>query len=254
MQTGQPQPGYTPQPGFGTPHGAPTGSGFGAPQGGYGSQPGGFGATPQPQPGFGQHGGFTPGQPGGTMPSAPGFHPGAMPALPPPAKSRTGLMIGGLLGGLAVCGLCGGGLYSMMDDEEAVAAINTTPTQPPAVAQPPVAPPATPPPVVGNVQTFTGSLAQGDRTLQSGEFEDSYEVPFRSGQRFRVRMVSAAFDTYLIVRSPSGKSHDNDDANQNDRNAQIELDADEDGAWRIVATSYAVGQAGDYVLTVETLR
>jgi len=258
--TGQ-QSGYgaTPQPhqgGYGATPQHQGGYGATPQHQGYGATPQphqGYGTTPQPQPGFVPPGGFQTNG-GGSMPTGQGWNAGAVPMPPPAAKSKTPLIIGGLVGGLLVCGLCGGGLYSMLGDDDTVASIGAQPTPPAVAPTPPVAPPTAPPAQTGALQTFTGSLQQGDRTLQSGEWEDSFELPFQVGQRFRVRLVSDKFDTYLIVRSPSGKSHDNDDASQNDRNAQLELDADEAGAWRVIATSFAAGQGGDYTLTVETLR
>jgi len=117
MGNWNPQPGgYGQQPGgYGQPgYGGGQPGGYGAPQPGYGSpQPGGYGQPTQPAAGYGQQ------QYGGGQP---GFG-----AVPPPAqKSRTGCIVGGILGGIvlvvvviAVIGVVlassGGKAYSLAD-------------------------------------------------------------------------------------------------------------------------------------------
>ena len=56
----------------------------------------------------------------------------------------------------------------------------------------------------------TGTLQAGDRTLQTGEFADHYTYQWQSGN-VHIEARSAAFDAYLVVKSPSGQQHDNDD-------------------------------------------
>lgn len=247
--TGQPAAAYptpapygqTPPPGMAYPTPAPA---YGAPMPGHvtGQPMQGY-PTPQPTgqgPAYGPPGGQT----------SPAF--GA--ALPAPARSKK-LMFGAAFGLLSVCVVCGVGLY-FVGEQAQTSATATAPTlgaQPgPAVVAPSQPQPAVPAPTTG-IQHFTGSLAAGDRTLQSGEFMDVYKVAFTAGQRFRARLHSEKLDTYLIVRSPSGQSHDNDDADANTRDAQLELTADEAGEWTLVATTFAAGQTGDYELTIEPL-
>lgn len=95
-------------------------------------------------------------------------------------------------------------------------------------------------------QTMTGELAQGDTTLQTGEFIDSFRFQGTAGQRVTVDMRSSAFDPYLILRAPSGAQEDNDDASQSDRNARIVTTLAESGEYVIGATSYQPGERGAY--------
>lgn len=91
-----------------------------------------------------------------------------------------------------------------------------------------------------------GTLAQGDSTLSSGEFVDTYTFEGRAGQQVTVSMTSGAFDSYVMVRGPSGFSEDNDDRETGDRNAQLTMRLPATGTYRIQATSYQSGETGAY--------
>lgn len=96
-----------------------------------------------------------------------------------------------------------------------------------------------------------GSLAQGDATLRSGEFTDSYRFRGRAGQRLTVEMASGDFDTYLILVAPSGVQEENDDApGGGGTNSSLETVLAEDGDYTIIATSYQPGETGAYTLRV----
>ncbi|MBL8536109.1 MAG: caspase family protein [Hyphomonadaceae bacterium] len=100
-------------------------------------------------------------------------------------------------------------------------------------------------------QTMNGALQQGDETLQSGEFVDTYRFQGRQGERVVIDMSSAQVDPYLILVAPSGAQEDNDDRSQSDRNARIETTLAETGEYRIGATSYQPGESGAYVVTLQ---
>jgi len=96
---------------------------------------------------------------------------------------------------------------------------------------------------------MSGELARGDRTLQSGEFVDTFHRSFTRGQPVQVRLSSRDFDPYLIVRSPSGHQSDNDDFAAPDRTAGIDIPSAEEGEYTISVTSYESGEDGRYQLT-----
>jgi hypothetical protein len=101
-------------------------------------------------------------------------------------------------------------------------------------------------------QTMNGALQQGDETLQSGEFVDTYRFQGQQGQRVVVDMRSTQFDPYLILRAPSGAQEDNDDATQGDTTySRIETTLAETGEYRIGATSYQPGESGAYVVSLQ---
>ncbi len=127
-----------------------------------------------------------------------------------------------------------------------------TPVQPNAQPTPqPVAQP-TPQPVAGSrAREITGTLARGDRTLRTGEFVDTHAMQFRPGEAIRLRLDSSAFDTYLIVRSPSGRQQDNDDLVSGNTNAGIDIPSAEAGSYQVMVTSYQPGMSGAYTLRVD---
>lgn len=93
-----------------------------------------------------------------------------------------------------------------------------------------------------------GTLAQGDAQLDSGEFSDAYTINGRAGDVVDIRLTSADFDTYLLLRGPDGSSFDNDDAEGGGTNSQLRVTLPASGQYRLVVTSYQSGESGAYVL------
>ena len=103
----------------------------------------------------------------------------------------------------------------------------------------------------GDSQTYFGILGSGDQRLPDGEYYDTYYVQAQSGQRIEASLVSSDFDTYVSILSPSGSSEAyNDDFEGSSSQSFIELVADESGEWRIMVTSYAGGETGEYSVTI----
>jgi hypothetical protein len=98
-------------------------------------------------------------------------------------------------------------------------------------------------------ETFTGSLASGDETNDTGKYVDTYTFEVAEGQQMTVSMRSDVFDTYLIVQSPNGTTSENDDFGPG--LSQVTLIADRAGTWTVMATSYSSGTVGDYTVDVE---
>jgi len=103
----------------------------------------------------------------------------------------------------------------------------------------------------GSQRRESGSLAASDRTLKSGEYVDYYTVQALPGQRLRVDMSSSAFDTYLIVKSPSEKQEENDDAEGQAGHSIVDMVTAEAGTYTILATSYKKEETGAYQLTID---
>lgn len=99
----------------------------------------------------------------------------------------------------------------------------------------------------------SGRLQQGDGTLRSGEFVDSYRFLGQAGQRIAIEMRSSEFDTYLLVRSPNGEQTDNDDGEGMGTNSRIELTLTETGEYGVHATSFQPGETGAYQVVVTDL-
>lgn len=136
------------------------------------------------------------------------------------------------------------GAYVLTASDGAGTVQHETPAAAPAAAATPITP----------GQTVNGSLAQGDATLQSGEFQDTYRVQGRRGQVFTIRLRSTAFDPYLLVRGPNNLSQDNDDdaSERGALNSRLTVTMPSDGELRITATSARSGETGAYALSVES--
>lgn len=101
-----------------------------------------------------------------------------------------------------------------------------------------------------NAETRPGSLVQGDATIQSGEFADSFQVQLAANERVRFDARSSEFDTYLIVRPPSGDPTDNDDANSPNTDAGLDYVAAVAGTYNVTVTSYQPGETGAYEFVI----
>lgn len=115
------------------------------------------------------------------------------------------------------------------------------------VAAPAASPTTTP---SGAERIERGQLAQGDQQLRSGEFFDEHALQLNVGDAVHVEVRSTAFDSYLIVRAPSGDQQDNDDMTPGNLNAGLDFVAREAGAYRVLVTSYRSGESGPYELVL----
>lgn len=104
-------------------------------------------------------------------------------------------------------------------------------------------------PVLSVGESRTGRLAQGDAQLNSGEFNDTYRFTGRRGERVAIDVTSSEFDTYVMLRSPSGEGADNDDG-PDGTNARIAQVLTETGEYEVTVTSYQPGETGNYTLSV----
>jgi len=99
--------------------------------------------------------------------------------------------------------------------------------------------------------SYTGRLESGDTTLTSGEWVDYYTFEARASQHITVDLRSTDFDTWLIVKSPSGVQNDNDDFEGSTSHSRLELDAAESGTWQVLATTYEAGETGAYEVIID---
>jgi hypothetical protein len=104
-------------------------------------------------------------------------------------------------------------------------------------------------PAAQQPDVYTGTLDANDPVRPGGMPYDAYTFEVRADQMVTVRMESTTFDTYLIVRSPSGVETISDDF-EGTMISQVDLIASEPGTWTAWASSYSTGGAGDYTLTV----
>ena len=97
-------------------------------------------------------------------------------------------------------------------------------------------------------RTERGALGPGDETLESGEYADSFSFVGRAGDRLTADLRSTAFDPYLILQMPNDEQLDNDDWEGSQEHARLEAELPVDGAYRLLVTTYSVGEAGSYTL------
>ncbi len=100
-------------------------------------------------------------------------------------------------------------------------------------------------------QTHDGTLGPNDPVRPGGAWYDEYAFEVDEDEIVTVRMQSTSFDTYLIVRSPSGVETVSDDF-EGTMISQVEVVAPEQGRWVAWASSYSTGTEGDYTLSIRT--
>jgi hypothetical protein len=94
-----------------------------------------------------------------------------------------------------------------------------------------------------------GTLDANDPVRDNGSPYDPYTFEVREDQLVTVRMESQEFDTYLIVRSPSGVETVSDDF-EGTMISQVDLVATEAGTWTAWASAFSSSSLGSYTLSV----
>ncbi|HNW93324.1 MAG TPA: PPC domain-containing protein, partial [bacterium] len=96
----------------------------------------------------------------------------------------------------------------------------------------------------------SGRLQAGDQTHRDGSYLDQYTFNGRAGQTVTLRLESTEFDPIMFLNGPDNYNTQNDDANDNDRNAQLTVTLPATGEYRVYANSYGDGpKEGAYRLT-----
>jgi hypothetical protein len=138
--------------------------------------------------------------------------------------------------------------------QQNVNVLPNVPTQVQLVTTNPIAPPTQGVPGVAP-DVRSGTLAAGDSTLNSGEFSDRHDFHWTAGERYSVDARSSTFDTYLIIKPPSGNQIDNDDRSQGaGTDAGYDVDVTQTGTWQVLVTSFRPGEVGAYTLHVQRVR
>jgi hypothetical protein len=103
-------------------------------------------------------------------------------------------------------------------------------------------------------QSLTGELSANDNQRRTGKYEDVYLIEGRQGERVDLRLLSEAFDPYLVVNGPSGFSMSNDDeeGQSENTNSRLVLQLPANGTYRVSVTSFRAGETGAYRLQAST--
>jgi uncharacterized caspase-like protein len=103
-------------------------------------------------------------------------------------------------------------------------------------------------------QSRAGALARTDPQLADSSYYDTYSYQGRQGERLRISLTSAAFDTYLSVgQVVDGRYREvasNDDTDGTNSVVDVTLPAA--GTYQIRANSFLKGQTGAYTLAIAT--
>lgn len=101
--------------------------------------------------------------------------------------------------------------------------------------------------------SVSGELRQGDSTLSSGEFFDTYTLEADPGTQLVIEMSSSAVDTYVAAFGAGDYqvSNDDDATGRNGTNSRLEVTVPESGTLTVAATSYAGGETGAYRLSAQ---
>jgi len=98
-----------------------------------------------------------------------------------------------------------------------------------------------------------GTLDENDDTLSDGSYFDCLELATETGRRYRARLISREFDSYLILRSGGCRSENTVTANDDFGGGALDAEIYFDGApnLHLVINSYAAGETGSYQLTID---
>lgn len=117
-------------------------------------------------------------------------------------------------------------------------------------------PPPPPPGSIGVGDSLSGVLGEGDGVSEDERFFDEYDIQTSAGQRLSITLRSETMDTLVEVygATPDGTwgmvIYDDDSAGNLDSRAILRADG---GTYRIRATTYGMGETGDYALSVRDL-
>lgn len=102
--------------------------------------------------------------------------------------------------------------------------------------------------------TVAGLLGEGSDVLPDGSYFNAYIFEGEQGQQVAVEMSSQDVDSYLILLSLGDDAlYLEDDDSAGDFNARLETTLPKDGAYIIIANSYAEGERGSYDLRLSDL-
>lgn len=101
-------------------------------------------------------------------------------------------------------------------------------------------------------QSSSGTLATTDAmsTVRTTSLADVYTFDGVSGTPVTITMSSTAFDTWLVLKSPSGSVVAQDDDGNGGTNSKISHTPTTSGTFTIEATSYAANATGGYTIAL----
>lgn len=99
-----------------------------------------------------------------------------------------------------------------------------------------------------------GLLEEGDDEVQGApdRYMDTFELQGVAGEHLTIDLTSRAFDTFLILQQDAtGRRWENDDFQTSQAMSHLSVTLPEDGAYRVIVTSYSPKEVGGYDLLVQ---
>lgn len=103
-----------------------------------------------------------------------------------------------------------------------------------------------------SAQMLSGQLGDTDPTRDNGAHYQIHEIEVGTNEQISISMESDDFDSYLVVRGPDGGEWINDDYEGN-RNAFVEMIAEEGGTYTIWASGFGSQDMGEYTVMVDRM-
>jgi serine/threonine-protein kinase len=99
--------------------------------------------------------------------------------------------------------------------------------------------------------TWSDELSASDRSDDRGSYYDTYSFTVGAGERVSIELSSAAFDTVLRVRTPSGGVLEHDDIQfPVNTNSRVDIPFSEAGEYTVHVTSFQRQVTGAYTASV----
>ncbi|HEX8244883.1 MAG TPA: pre-peptidase C-terminal domain-containing protein, partial [Longimicrobium sp.] len=109
-------------------------------------------------------------------------------------------------------------------------------------------------PAIAQGQTLSGRLTSSDFLRSDNTYADAYVYNGRAGEQITVTMRSSAFDSWLVIRDPSGRLDEHDDDSGGGNDSQLTVTLPRTGRYLIAANSVGQRATGAYTISVESGR
>jgi len=108
---------------------------------------------------------------------------------------------------------------------------------------------------VGKGETITGVLSEGDPTdrVRVGHRCKVHQVSLAAGETYQIDLKSQAFDAYLRLEDKSGRGLAENDDGGGGTNARLLFTPASSDTYRLIATTFQVGETGAYTLTISRM-
>jgi hypothetical protein len=100
------------------------------------------------------------------------------------------------------------------------------------------------------VRELSGYLDESDHQLEEYGYFEEHPLYLEAGEHIVLEMISEEVDTVLVVQGPGGFFEMNDDYNDLTNISRIDLFAEEEGEYLILAASYDTAVNGGYRLKI----